>query len=135
MKTSHNYPPNYDEICKVFKIRGITNVVFTYGDTLYNPGKNTITGDLREHEETHAVQQENFPGGPAAWWKKYLEDVEFRLNQEVKAYQRQYQYCCEKYTRQERRKCLRFFAKSLSGPVYGNSVSESRAEQLIQIQP
>ena len=78
MKIIRDYPPNIEAIRAEFELN--PRVVFTYGETIYNPGGGKITDDLMVHEETHAKQQGDDPG---AWWDRYLVDVDFRLNQEV----------------------------------------------------
>ena len=111
------FPPNYAEIEKVFDIRG-KNIVFAYGDVLYNPRGADITNDLMVHEETHKRQQGN---DPASWWSKYLKDVNFRLNQEVEAYRNQFQFYKQKH--KHWMPFLQFISKDLSGKMYGNIIS------------
>lgn len=132
MKIVNKFPPNYDTICQRFNIRGRQGVVFTYGDTLYVPSGGNVPPDLMAHEETHFYQQTNYPGGPAAWWERYLSDNKFLLDQELEAYRVQYRYCLEHMGRPERRAALKFYADSLSGPIYGRLISFDRAKELIQ---
>ena len=130
MKVVNKFPPNYEAICARFNIRGRRDVVFTYGDTLYAPNGGNIPGDLMAHEETHSYQQQEY--GVEEWWERYLDDSEFRLNQELEAYRVQYQWCLQHMGRQERRAALKFYADSLSGPIYGRLISFDRAKELIQ---
>ena len=129
MKIIQGYPPNYDEIAKKFDLSG-RDVVFAFGDVLYNPSGNKVPSDLMVHEETHGKQQKN---EVMKWWEKYLKNKEFRLSQEIEAYQNQYQYFKE-HCRSSLVlvKYLDFLAKELSSEMYGNMISYEKALQLIK---
>ena len=123
------FPPNYDKIAKVFDIEG-KPVVFTYGNTLYNPLKGGIPNHLWIHEETHTRQQND---NPDAWWDEYLTNPAFRLKQEVEAYHNQYVFF--KKNCKDRNQVAKFLHKissDLSSEIYGNLCSQSFAKQLIQ---
>jgi hypothetical protein len=79
MEIIHDFPPNFDEIEKVFGSIPIT-VVFTYGSKIYAPGHGDISENLMVHEQIHEAQQAE-AGGPESWWKRYLEDPIFRLEE------------------------------------------------------
>lgn len=78
------WPPNIEQIRAKITLK--RRIVFTYGNTLYNPHDGKITKSILAHEETHARQQGE---SPAEWWTKYLADDKFRLSQELEAYQAQ----------------------------------------------
>lgn len=129
LKIVQAYPPNYEEICAAFPIvRDRSSVVFTYGETLYAPGNKTgsIPHDLRVHEETHVRQQAEI--GVEEWWKRYMADPQFRLDQEVDAYHNQYMAM----SKPDRDKHIRRIAGDLCGPMYGNLVSLEEAKRLIR---
>lgn len=120
-------PPNFETIKKAFKLNDY--VVFTYGDTLYNPGGGEISNDLLEHERVHSQQQGDHPD---IWWDKYMKSDEFRLAQEVIAYRKQYNVF--KKTHKDRNAIARFvhrIARDLSGDIYGKIITYSDAEELI----
>ena len=71
---SNEYPPNYEEIKKAFNL--VKGVVFTYGNTIYNPDNIKINKLLLEHEKVHIRQQGT---NPEEWWKRYLIDKDFVL--------------------------------------------------------
>lgn len=128
MKISFDYPPNIKEIKKAFKISDRT--VFTYGDTLHNPGRGKIPHDLLVHEITHMEQQGD---NPAGWWRKYIKDTEFRLNQEVEAYRNQYrQYIKIVKDRNKRAVFIYRIATDLSSDLYGKIINYSEAVRLIK---
>jgi len=111
------YPPNYKKIAKTFTL-GV-GTIFTYGDKIYNPDNGGIDKPLLEHEKTHTIQQGN---NIKKWWKKYLKDSEFRLSQELEAYQRQYRVAKEIYNKPQLFNLLRSIALDLSGEMYGNII-------------
>jgi hypothetical protein len=129
MKIINGYPPNYDEICEVFDIRGRKGIIFTWGTALYNPDNGNIPRHLMIHEEIHEAQQRTY--GIKAWWEKYLTDAEFRLKQELEAYRQQYLFICGTHTREYRRPLLTKLARDLSGAIYGNLITFEEAKKEI----
>lgn len=130
MKISISNPPNIEEIQKAFNLTG-RDIIFTYGDTIYNPGGGYVDPPLETHEGTHSRQQ---GGDPQEWWGRYLVDVDLRLSQEVEAYKAQYKHY--KNTGHTKKQCSSFLdtlAKSLSGPIYGNCVNFKTARKLIRV--
>lgn len=124
------YPPNIEDIKKVFTLPKI--VIFTYGNAIYNPANVPIDLALMAHEQTHSIQQEK--DGPEKWWKKYLIDKDFRLAQEVQAYQVQYRYYCNEVKDRNRRyRFLNSIAGDLASEMYGNIISKSEAIKVIKI--
>ena len=129
MKIKTRYPPNINKIRERFG--EIPNsVVFTYGDILYAPKGKNIPKNLRVHEKVHMKQQGDDPEG---WWDKYLTDVDFRLEQEVEAYKKQfgfYRSTCKIKSRIPL--FLNRIAKDLSGSIYGNMIGFNDAKKLIE---
>lgn len=123
-----SYPPNIEEIRKKFNLAG-KQPVFAFGDKIYNPFGNNLPDHILEHEQTHLKQQEGM--SIEEWWNRYLEDPEFRLNQELEAYRVQYKYLLEHANRNDRRLWLKRMVKDVSGAMYGNMISAKRAEELI----
>lgn len=132
IKISYEKPPIWDAICATFKIIP-KNVYFTYGDIIYNPDKLEIPIDILEHEKVHMEQQKHNETDAALWWGKYLREPEFRLDQEARGYGRQYEVICGIIKdRNKRNHLLIQLAKSLSGPLYNNIISQSEAMKLIK---
>ena len=130
MKIKIEHPPNYLEIIKHFDVAKNKNVVFTYGDTLYNPNCGIIQSHLIAHEKTHSRQQGDKPG---KWWNEYFVDKEFRLEQEVEAYQNQYKfYCRTNKDRNLRFALLNKIARDLSSPLYKNIITYNEAMKQIK---
>ena len=133
METLNEFPPNYEEILRHFDVSS-EDVVFTYGDVLYNPKNLEIADHLLEHEKVHVTQQKKM--GPAEWWQKYFNDKEFRLRQEVEAYGAQYRLVKkdDQYTEATKKAFLTELAFALSGSIYGNIINYQRAESAIRNQ-
>lgn len=122
-------PPNINQIAKRFNLTNITGVVFTYGDTIYNPSNGIIDVYLMTHEETHSRQQGE---SPWIWWKKYLVSDSFRLSQEVEAYRAQYEHFCKnKKDPFKEEQFLTRLASDLSSPMYGSICSLEEAKEYI----
>lgn len=127
MKIVIGFPPNIDLIRARFPLH--QGVVFTYGDTLYNPDGAIIPNHLLVHEEVHVRQQGSTP---EKWWEIYFIDKEFRLSQEAEAYGAQYQFVHSRSSRQVSRDFLKTLANQLSSPLYGKLCSFAQAKELIQ---
>ena len=130
MKIIEYYPPNYEAICEAIpSVRDKKDVVFTYGDTIYNPYGGEIQDHLDLHESTHERQQGAI--GVEEWWNKYLSDKKFRLEQEIEAYHIQYQFVFKEYGRAVATNFLREIANDLSGGMYGNVLDRKQARKAI----
>lgn len=128
MKIVQGYPPNIDEIRKVFQLQD--NTVFTYGDTVYSPLTINLDEHLKVHEQTHMNEQALI--GAEAWWKLYLKDIPFRLAQELAAYAAQYKsFSSKNKDRNVRARFLHDIAMDLSSSMYGKVINYSEAGDLI----
>lgn len=122
------FPPNADEIWAAFNPPH--GVVIAYGDTIYAPHlESELPGHLVIHEETHFAQQRAV-GGPEAWWRRYIDDPQFRLEQELEAYRAQYASIAA-LPRAQRRELLAHICKSLAGRMYGGLVTKDQARALV----
>lgn len=128
MKKIQAYPPNIDVIRTV--LHPETGAIFCYGDTLYNPDNRKLSLDVEAHEMVHSEQQGD---NPDAWWAKYLSDREFRLDQELQAYGRQWLFAKEHV---KDKKLLEWakesMALALSGESYGSLIAYGEAESKIR---
>jgi hypothetical protein len=129
MKIVIGRPPIFDEVKKHFNFDEKVTV-FTYGDTIYNPGNGFISDDLMVHESVHMDQQGN---DPKSWWDKYLADCSFRLSQELEAYSKQWRFF--KSRNKDRNAQMRFIngiASCLSSEMYGNIITKDEAIRKIK---
>lgn len=125
-------PPIYAEAKKRFEIDD-TCTVYAWGDIIYNPAGVEIGRQILVHEETHQIQQANHDGGPEKWWGRYLEDAEFRTEQEIQAYGEQYLYFCT--VNGDRNAQFRYslaLGKILASPMYGADMSSLEAAKAIR---
>lgn len=108
-------------------------VIYTYGDTIYNPANTYLSQEIIEHEHTHMLQQAQTEGGPEAWWKRYFDDMGFRIAQEAQAYGRQYYiFCINNLDGNVRLRYLVKIASVLASPMYGVEMQRSDARKLIE---
>lgn len=129
MKIAYTYPPNYAEICR--RIPGVKlkrSIIFTYGDTIYNPGRGSLPDHLLAHEEIHSAEQVKM--GVVEWWDNYLSSPAFRLDEELKAYREQYRVL-GRYNAKLRKAVLFKISADLAGAMYGKIVSKDEARKLI----
>lgn len=120
-----DHPPNWARLEAAFGPLP-PGVIVAYGDRVYVPSGKPLPRHLVIHESVHLRQQAD-AGGPDAWWDRYIDDRDFRLEQEVEAYRVQYR----SMNRRERRELGPLLARDLSGPMYGSLVTDREARLLI----
>ena len=127
MEIVNSYPPNIERIREV--LNPPATACFAYGDKIYNPSGNPIDTALLAHEQVHKKQQGDDPEG---WWEEYLTDAQFRLSQEVAAYRKQIATLREDPSFKTRMvTIIHAIAKELSGEMYGNITTYSKARKMI----
>lgn len=131
MKIVHENPPNnLRETIAIFGMLPRNGVIYTYGDTIYNPSAIDLPDHLITHEETHCEQQ---GADPDSWWDRYLQDQYFRVQQETEAYARQFAHICRRVRdRNQRHKILFDLSCILAGPIYGNVINPGDAFRAIK---
>jgi hypothetical protein len=129
VKISYSRPPNYDEILAAFPTAAKVGVVFTFGTIVYNPSRSALSPHIIAHEQLHSVQQIS---GADAWWRRYIDDRDFRLHEEILAYRVQWQsFLASKHNRHMKRGHFKHIVDVLSGPLYNFDISSAKAEKLI----
>lgn len=130
MKVITAFPPNIEKIeAALGKNPPESCVIYTYGDTIYDPHGGSIDPYLMIHEETHTQQQGSDPEG---WWDRYLVDIPFRLEMELQAYRKQYRAFAKGRDRNIAFIFLNRLARDLSSSIYGNIISHEKAIKLIR---
>lgn len=135
MRIVKAFPPNYRAINDAFKVRG-RDVMFAYGDAIYNPMGTPISLALQAHEAVHGKRQ---AGDPATWWERYIADPKFRLDEEIPAHQAEYRWHAQDAGASLPVKGFRSMldyqhlqiALRLSGSLYGRLISLSDAKALV----
>lgn len=124
MKIVNEYPPNYDKIKDVFAVDESAQVVFCYGETVYNPYRLPLRDDLIHHEAVHAKQQDEQID---EWWQKYIDDPLFRVSQELEAYGQQVKFIRQRQGELRAIRAAVSFSKYLASPVYGSAITSPEA--------
>lgn len=128
VKIVTEYPPIIKLIEEKFPLTGYE--IFAWGDTIYNPSGNPLPVWLIEHEKVHFRQQ---GGKPKSWWKSYLKDPQFRLDQELEAHRVEYRvFCRHVKDRNKQIRYLRGIAARLASPMYGGIISPMEASKRIR---
>lgn len=129
MRIVRDFPPMYDEIRAAFpQIRG-RKPFFAWGNIIYTPFGGDLTRSLIEHEGEHGARQAQDITG---WWRRYIDDPEFRLHEELLAHRVEYRSLMGSTTnRRQRRMALKLVAGRLSGPFYGRMMTLARAKEAI----
>lgn len=117
MTVSTEYPPNISEIAKVLPGSMNYGIIFTYGDTIYNPSRINLTPELMAHEATHGCQQEEM--GADDWWSVYLVSDHFRYEQELEAHTHEYMMYAATHNRHMNRVMLKLVGQKLAAELYG----------------
>ena len=129
MRVVEDYPPNYDEIAARFGMRA-ARAIFSWGDVIYNPAGIFVTPALMAHEEIHGARQ---AGDVVGWWRRYLDEPEFRLAEEIPAHQAEYRAAClTAHNRNKRRFIQKAIAARLAGPLYGRMIPGHEARRLLR---
>lgn len=124
-------PPNFDLIAKAFpSILERPDIIFSYGDKMYNPDGKTLSAWIIAHEAAHSQRQLEIP--PDEWWAKYIEDRQFRFEEEVIGHRAEFaSYKQHRKDRNEHAAYLHMIAQRLSGELYGRVTDVKTAKSLI----
>lgn len=98
-------------------------MLFTYGDTIYNPAGFKIPPELLVHEYVHIGQQ--LDTSPELWWKMYVKDDQFRLGVEIPAHRAEAEWL------HKNGRDWKHVADRLAGPLYGNLVAREYVVDLL----
>ena len=129
MRIVRDRPPMFDEIDAKFKVRG-KPVLFAWADTIFIPtGSLEVPPHLMEHESLHGQRQRLL--GVEVWWRRYIDDIDFRREEELLAHRAEYQTLIRGGGgRNMRRHYLSITAARLASPLYGPifKLREAKAE-------
>lgn len=128
-------PPNFDEVIARFPFADRHGVIFTYGQTIYNPSGVEISPALKCHESVHAQRQGSDEEEIRAWWARYLDEPLFRLEEELLAHRAEYR-AFKGWTKDRNAvaRKLESIAARLSGPLYGGVMSFAQAKRLLLVE-
>ncbi len=100
--------------------------IFAYNGLIYTD--DVLPHHLIVHEQTHHLQQER--DGLKYWVDNYLNNDQYRLDQEIEAYRNQLKSIKD---RNDRFKLQMECARNLSSDLYGGIISYSEAMKAIKI--
>ena len=124
-------PPEhiYQACVKQFGVSFDDGIIFAYNRHIYT--KYPMPDYKEVHENTHLLQQ-TLIGSADVWWEKYLEDKEFRLEQEIQAYKAEMRYVKEYIKNREIVAQIRHQnAIDLSSEIYGKIISYTEAHRIL----
>lgn len=133
MKILIERPPVFDKVKELYSIPEdeLQQTLFAWGDAIYNPGNIRVDKYLMVHEAAHSFYQEE-KGGADVWWDLYLSDIDYRADQEAKAFGFQYMaYCEDNGDRNKRSWYLDEVSRILSSPLYKLGITKAEARQAI----
>lgn len=133
MQTSQTIPDIFYRLQSKFGVRFDT-IAITIGNVCHTADKDLFQKrpDIEIHENVHRLQQEK-AGDVEMWWDLYMDNPDFRLKEEIQAYQAQARYIKEFAPDLNKNfKMLQSLARELSGPTYGNLLSFSEAYRIIK---
>jgi hypothetical protein len=83
-------PPNFEQIHAAFPKADGPGVMFAYDGNIYNPSGIVVPPALIAHENVHLHRQTI--SGADLWWTLYLEDPEYRYNEELLAHAAEFKH-------------------------------------------
>lgn len=120
-------PPNMSAILQVFPQAAERGVIFSYGDTIFNPSGVRISPELMAHECVHGLRQE--VAGVERWWDQYLTNPLFRLDEEIYSHHEEHRASVKRHG--YRARDLQRIAERLSSPLYGSLLTIAQAKHAI----
>lgn len=130
MKIAFECPPMFEYINHRFHPG--PRVIFTFGDTIYNPDRINVTKELQAHEQVHSDRQLAYAGGPACWWANYISWQEFILAEEAPAHRAEYLAYCKRHRGggSQRIMCIAI-ANKLCSAMYGKVCTHEEAVRVV----
>lgn len=124
----HEPPPIYEELVREFNIDWESGVIIAWNGKVYT--KDTLDPQKVIHELVHLDEQKKM--GNEAWWQLYIENQQFRLDQEVMAMKAEIRFL-RKYIKDREAvfRMIREIVLSLSSPMYGNIIDQKGAYRLL----
>lgn len=132
-------PPIFEQIQAAFPKSVNPGVMFAYDGNIYNPSGIVIPPALIAHEQVHLDRQKALdphPGsttqwsGADLWWQRYLEDCEFRYNEELLAHVAEFKTQRVTSDRNFGARLLTHIALRLVAPLYNYQPPRSLQEAM-----
>jgi hypothetical protein len=127
------WPPNVELLDAAFGVKSRPGTIFSWGPTrIYKPhGPLTLTQELWAHELVHGPRQGASDPLIEAWWRRYLDDVQFRFDEEWPAHVAEYKRFCARHADRNRRisYLMHTVAKRIASPLYGGIITFEEARK------
>jgi hypothetical protein len=120
----------HDEITAFFQIPPGMAVIFSWGDSIYNPTGAKISKELHAHEEIHSGRQGKYEADVRLWWRRYMSEPLFRYHEELPAHIAEYHAYCKRHG-SGRVQFLDKVAERLASPLYGSIITYAAARDAI----
>lgn len=129
MEIINEKPPIYQKLHEQFGVKW-DDIIIAYAPNIYAP--RAFPKQKEVHETIHILRQKEI--GVDIWWGMYLEDRDFRLAEELLAYQGEIEWIKQRVeTRIERRLLIKQICKDLASSVYQLGITEDKARQLLSV--
>jgi hypothetical protein len=125
VKIINDWPPG-----ATFEDRKIKNIITNYEGAIYLCDEKDVRDDLIEHERIHIKQQN---GDYHKWIEKYQNDEQFRMKQEIEAYQGQLRFIKQTKGIHHARIAKFKFANFLVNEIYQFPISFEEALNKLKI--
>jgi hypothetical protein len=122
------YPPNFEQIKAAFPKAENPGVLFAHDQIIYNPSGIAVPPALIAHESVHLHRQRD--AGPDEWWTRYLEDSEFRYEEELLAHVAEFKMQRVAKDRNFGARLLMSTALRLVAPLYNHQPPRSLQQAL-----
>lgn len=117
-----------DDAEKKFGVNFERGTIFAYSPFIHD-ASGVVPFDLVVHELVHFKQQEAV-GGPENWWKMYFDNSALRFQWELEAYQVQFKWIKENWSRKVYFERLKTSSRQLL-TMYGLKLTEQECRDLI----
>lgn len=128
------HPPMWEEIRAAFpRAAAQKGVIFSWGRKIFNPDNVRLDAGLIAHEAVHGQRQGTEEMHVKDWWRRYIDDRQFRLDEEIPAHIAEMKrMVAADPSRNNRRSTISRLATRLSSPLYGRLLSSTTVRTLLK---
>lgn len=126
---SKEKPPIYQRLHDIFGVEWDKGIIIAYYPNIhcfFNINEQKV-----HHEAVHLIRQKDM--GVELWFKQYITDPGFRLNEEILAYNVEIKWIKENIPgRNERRFLINQIYDDISSSIYGHIINRKEAKLCLQ---
>lgn len=124
----HEKPTIYDKLHETFGVEWDKGIIIAYYPNIYC--KFELSEEKIAHEELHLERQKDM--GVELWWNLYINNISFRLEEEILAIKAEMQKIREmNIDRNHRRFLFNNIYEDLSSSIYGKIITKTQAKQIL----